>query len=126
MERVEKTFLDFLFEHRQKDPGFVQEIEKRYDEWYVNSDPYRLAAKKILALGIFSTPRAHGLTDKQAMTEALELIAKMIHETLPPPVIPDVAEGVKVIDALIKDETPHPTIDLVEAVLKAWGFPNIS
>jgi len=127
MERVEKTFLDFMWETRKTDPGFIAEIEKRYDKWYIESDPYKLAAKKILGLGIFSTPKAHGRTDEQAMTAALEIIARTINETIPPSVVPDIDKGAAHLKGLISDANKtYSEPELIESLLKFWGFPNIS
>jgi len=122
MERVEKTFLDFMWETRKTDPGFIDEIEKRFDKWYVESDPYKLAAKKIMEwVKCLEDP------DQLDGKDVLEYIAKQIRETLPPPAIPDVDKGAAHLKDLISDPNKqYSEPELIDSLLKFWGFINIS
>lgn len=123
MQRVEKTFLDFLWELRKTDPGFVGEIEKRYDKWYIESDPYKLAGKKIVAR--FVEPAA--MVDDAAVLKFIEDVAQIIHDTIPPSVVPDVDKGAAHLKGLISDANKtYSETELIESLLKFWGFPNIS
>lgn len=104
----------FIVDQTESDPEFMGELEKRFKEWQLKTDPYKRAAEKVL--GLFAE---HGL---MAGPEWLERVSTAIKDNLPAPPEPDREAGAALVHKMISSLESYSDEEFVDSLLKLWGF----